>query len=121
MAQNGYVLSERLASLFKNYEANLSKYAESKRIFLNNGSYYEEGDLFKQPDLAQTLGRMQVLGAREFYTGRTAQLIAADMKANNGLITLQDLRNYQRRSALTLRNFRGYEVITMPPPRSGGS
>ena len=61
LAQNGYVLSNRLADLFKNYEANLSKYEESKRIFLNNGNYYEEGDLFKQPDLAQTLGRMQTL------------------------------------------------------------
>lgn len=121
LALNGYVLSERLASLFKNYEANLSKYAESKRIFLNNGSYYEEGDLFKQPDLAQTLGRMQTLGAREFYTGRTAQLIAADMKANNGLITLQDLRNYQARERAPLKgNYRGHEIITMPPPSSGG-
>jgi gamma-glutamyltranspeptidase/glutathione hydrolase len=121
LAQNGYVLSERLASLFKNYESNLSKYEESKRIFLNSGSYYEEGDLFKQPDLAQTLGRMQSLGAREFYTGRTAQLIAADMKANNGLITPQDLRNYQAKERVPLKgNYRGYEVITMPPPSSGG-
>jgi gamma-glutamyltranspeptidase/glutathione hydrolase len=121
LAQNGYILSERLANLFKNYEENLSKYEESKRIFLNNGNYYEEGDLFKQPDLAQTLGRIQTLGAKEFYTGRTAQLIAADMKTHNGLITLEDLRNYKAKERVPLEgNYRGYQVITMPPPSSGG-
>lgn len=121
LAQNGYRLSYRLASLFKSYEENLAKYEDSKRIFLNGGKYYEEGDLFKQPDLALTLGRMQTLGAREFYTGKTARLIAADMKANNGLITLDDLKNYVAKERLPLRgNYRGFEVISMPPPSSGG-
>lgn len=121
LAQNGYKLSYRLAELFKTYEDNLAKYEDSKRIFLNGGKFYEEGDLFRQPDLAQTLGRMQALGAREFYTGKTAQLIAADMKAHNGLITLADLKNYQAKDRTPLRgSYRGYEVITMPPPSSGG-
>jgi gamma-glutamyltranspeptidase / glutathione hydrolase len=121
LAQNGYRLSFRLANLFKNYEDNLASYEDSKRIFLNGGKYYEEGDLFRQPDLALTLGRMQALGAREFYTGKTAQLIAADMKAHNGLITLADLKNYQAKDRAPLRgNYRGHEVITMSPPSSGG-
>ena len=121
LAQNGYTLSYRLANLFKAYKGNLSKYPESKRVFLNNGKYYEEGDHFVQPDLAQTLGRVQRLGAREFYTGKTAELIAADMKANGGLITLEDLKNYQAKERVPLTGtYRGYKIITMPPPSSGG-
>ena len=121
LAQNGYVLTNRLANLFVSYKENLSKYPDSDRIFLNNGNYYKEGDLFKQPELAQTLRRIEAQGATEFYTGRTAQLIAADMKANNGLITLEDLKNYKPKERTPLRgNYRGHEIITMPPPSSGG-
>jgi gamma-glutamyltranspeptidase/glutathione hydrolase len=121
LAQDGYVLSFRLANLFKSYKNNLEKYEDSKKIFLNNGKYYEEGDLFRQPDLAQTLSRMQKQGAMEFYTGKTAQLIAEDMKRNNGLITLEDLKNYQPKERVPLRgNYRGHEIISMPPPSSGG-
>jgi gamma-glutamyltranspeptidase / glutathione hydrolase len=121
LAQNGYILSKRLADLLVSHSDELSRYEDSKRIFLNNGNHYQEGDLFKQPDLAQTLARMQALGAREFYTGKTAQLIAADMKAHNGLVTLDDLKNYVAKDRTPLRgSYRGYEVITMPPPSSGG-
>lgn len=121
LAQNGYVLSHRLAELFKSYQENLEQYEDSKKIFLNNGKFYEEGDLFRQPDLALTLGRMQKFGAKEFYTGRTAQLIADDMKRHNGLITLEDLKNYQAKERTPLRgNYRGFEIISMPPPSSGG-
>ncbi|MBX3283462.1 MAG: gamma-glutamyltransferase [Acidobacteria bacterium] len=121
LAANGYVLSYRLAQLFKSYSDGLSKYPESKRIFLNGGKFFEEGELFKQPDLAATLGRIERSGAREFYTGRTAQLIAADMKANNGLITLDDLKNYQAKEREPLvGDYRGFKIISMPPPSSGG-
>jgi gamma-glutamyltranspeptidase/glutathione hydrolase len=121
LAANGYQLSYRLAELFKSYQRNLSKYEESKRIFLNGGKFYGEGDVFRQPDLAQTLQRIETHGAQEFYTGQTAQLIANDMKAHNGLITLEDLRNYHPKERTPLRgSYRGYEIITMPPPSSGG-
>ncbi|HQU85875.1 MAG TPA: gamma-glutamyltransferase [Pyrinomonadaceae bacterium] len=121
LAQDGYVLSYRLAELFKAYKKNLEKYEDSKRIFLNGGKYFEEGDTFKQPDLAQTLLRIEQNGANGFYTGKTAQLIADDMKAHNGLITLEDLKNYKPKERVPLRgNYRGHEVITMPPPSSGG-
>jgi gamma-glutamyltranspeptidase/glutathione hydrolase len=121
LAQDGYVLSYRLANLFEKYAGNLEKYEDSKRIFLKNGDFYREGEVFRQPDLAQTLARIQKSGAREFYTGRTAQLIAADMKAHNGLITLEDLKNYEPKERTALRgNYRGYEIISMPPPSSGG-
>lgn len=121
IAADGFVLSNRLANLFKNYKETLNRYEDSRRIFLNNGKFFEEGDVLRQPDLAQTLSRMEKSGAREFYTGETARLIAADMRAHNGLITLDDLKNYQPRERVPLRGkYRGYEIITMPPPSSGG-
>jgi gamma-glutamyltranspeptidase/glutathione hydrolase len=121
LAQNGYVLSYRLAELFKAYRKNLEKYEDSRKIFLNNGKFFEEGDILRQPELAQTLARMQKFGAKEFYTGQTAQLIAEDMKRHNGLITLDDLKNYQAKERTPLRGtYRGYEIISMPPPSSGG-
>ncbi len=121
LAQDGYILSYRLANLFKNYEKGLSQYEDSKKIFLNNGKFFEEGDLFKQPDLAQTLARIQKDGAKGFYEGKTAQLIADDMKANNGLITLEDLKNYVVKERVPVRGtYRGHEIISMPPPSSGG-
>ena len=121
VAQNGYVLSNRLANLFKSHQKSLEQYEDSKRIFLNNGKFYAEGDNFRQPELAQTLSRIQKVGAKDFYEGQTAKLIAADMKAHNGLMTLEDLKNYQPKERVPIRGtYRGYEVISMPPPSSGG-
>ena len=119
VAQNGYELTDRLASLFYAYRQTLSQYPESNRIFLRNGKYYEEGEVLKQPELAQTLSRIKTQGAKEFYTGKTAQLIADDMKANKGLITMEDLKNYVAKERTPLRGtYRGHEIITMPPPSS---
>jgi len=83
---------------------------------------FAEGDRLVQPELAQTLDRIERLGANEFYTGKTAELIAADMKAHNGLITLDDLKNYRAKERVPVRGtYRGYEIISMPPPSSGGA
>ena len=121
LAQEGYALSYRLANLFKSYQNNLNKYEDSKRIFLNGGKFYEEGDLLVQKDLAATLQRIQKNGAKGFYEGETARLIADDMKKNNGLITLEDLKNYVAKEREPLRGtYRGNEIISMPPPSSGG-
>lgn len=121
IAADGFVLSNRLAELFLSYKSTLEKYDDSRRIFLNGGKYFQEGDVLKQPELAQTLSRMQKNGAREFYTGETARLIAKDMSAHNGLITLADLKNYQPTERAPLQGtYRGYPIITMPPPSSGG-
>lgn len=121
LARDGYVLTNRLASLLEGYKEHLSKYPDSNRIFLNNGKYFKEGDLFKQPELAITLERIAEKGPREFYEGETAKLIASDMKANNGLITLEDLKNYKAKERTPIRGtYRGHEIISMPPPSSGG-
>ncbi len=121
LAANGYVLSYRQAELFKSYRESLGKYTDSKKIFLRGGKYYKEGEILKQPELAETLARVERFGADEFYTGRTAQLIADDMKSHGGLITLADLKNYKARERTPLHgSYRGFEIITMPPPSSGG-
>ena len=121
VAENGYVLTHRLAELFKSYKETLSRYPESKRVFLKDGAFYEGGELFRQPDLAKTLARVKREGASDFYRGETARMIAADMKANNGLITFEDLGKYVAKERTPLKgNYRGHEIITMPPPSSGG-
>lgn len=121
LAVEGFVLSHRLAELAIAYREHLVKYPDSDRIFLNNGKYFREGDLFKQTELGETLGRIAKEGAKEFYTGKTAKMIADDMKANNGLITLEDLKNYVAKEREPIRGtYRGHEIISMSPPSSGG-
>ncbi|HEV8593034.1 MAG TPA: gamma-glutamyltransferase [Pyrinomonadaceae bacterium] len=122
LAQNGFAVPYSYVRGIAGYKDDLSKYPDSKRIFLNGGKGFEEGDRLVQPELAQTLGRIGRLGPREFYTGKTAQLITADMKANNGLVTLEDLKNYQAKERKPVQGtYRGYEIISMPPPSSGGA
>jgi gamma-glutamyltranspeptidase/glutathione hydrolase len=99
----------------------LAQFTDSKRIFLNGGKFYQPGDLLVQPDLARTLRRIRDRGAKDFYEGETAKLLAADMKAHGGLITLDDLKTYKaiERTPLTGK-YRGYDILTAPPPSSGG-
>lgn len=121
LARDGYPLSHRLAELFREYADTLGRYEDSRKIFLNNGRFYNEGDILKQPELAATLARIERYGAREFYTGRTAELIEADMKRNGGLLTRDDLKHYVAKERTPLRStYRGHEIISMPPPSSGG-
>ena len=122
LATNGFVVTNSLARGLRVNREYLSRYPETKRIYLNNGKFYNEGDLFVQPDLAATFTRLQQRGPNEFYEGQTAQLIAADMKRHDGLLTLADLRGYVAKERQPLRGtYRGYEVISMPPPSSGGA
>jgi gamma-glutamyltranspeptidase/glutathione hydrolase len=122
LAANGFSVTNSLARSLKNSEEYLSKYAETKRIYLRNGNFYQEGEIFKQPDLAATFSRLQRGGPDEFYQGETARLVVADMKRNNGLITLDDMRGYVAKEREPWRgNYRGHEIISMPPPSSGGA
>ncbi|HET6973244.1 MAG TPA: gamma-glutamyltransferase [Pyrinomonadaceae bacterium] len=122
LAGRGFVVTNELArSLYSNREY-LEKYAETKRIYLKGGKFYQEGELFRQPELAATFARLQRFGPNEFYQGETARLIVADMKRNNGLMTMDDLRGYVAKERTPVRgNYRGYEIISMPPPSSGGA
>ena len=122
LAVEGFPLSYSYARSLRAEEKLLGAYEDSKRIFLNNGNFYKEGEILRQTDLAATFARLQKNGPNEFYEGQTARLIADDMKRHNGLITLADLHNYVAREREPLRStYRGYEVISMPPPSSGGA
>src|SRR5947207_7832153 len=122
LAADGFAVTNTLARGLRGNREYLSKYAETKRICLNNGKFYNEVDLFVQPDLAATFARLQQRGPNEFYQGQTARLIVADLKRHKGLITLEDMSGYVAKERETLRgNYRGYEIISMPPPSSGGA
>ncbi|MEO8028333.1 MAG: gamma-glutamyltransferase [Bryobacteraceae bacterium] len=99
----------------------LTRFPDSKRIFLRDGTYYEPGETFVQPDLARTLERIQKNGAKEFYEGETARILAAEMAKNGGLITAEDLKAYRavERAPVTGR-YRGMDIVTATPPSSGG-
>jgi gamma-glutamyltranspeptidase/glutathione hydrolase len=122
LAANGFTVTHSLARSLQSSDEYLSKYAETKRIYLRNGNFYREGELFRQPELATTFARLQRFGPNEFYEGETARLIVADMKRNNGLMTLEDLHGYVAKERTPLRgSYRGHEIISMPPPSSGGA
>ena len=89
--------------------------------FSRSGVPYEMGETLKQPDLARTLIRISENGPDGFYKGETAELIEKEMMANGGLITVQDLANYRVHKRTPIRGaYRGYDIISMPPPSSGG-
>ena len=122
LASDGYSVSYSLSDSLKHSADLLGQFPESKRIFLKDGQFYETGDTFRQPELAETLKRIQKNGASEFYEGETAQQTSrASMQANGGTISLDDLRDFQavERTPL-LGKYRNYDIITSPPPSSGG-
>jgi gamma-glutamyltranspeptidase/glutathione hydrolase len=122
LAGAGFSVTYSLALSLENSHEYLSKYPETNRIYLKNGAFYKEGELFRQPELAATFARLQRFGPNDFYQGETARLIVADMKRHNGLMTMDDLRGYVAKERTPLRgNYRGYEIISMPPPSSGGA
>ena len=119
LASEGFPVSYALAQSLHSDSTvrKLSQFPESKRIFLS----VDYGDKLVQPGLARTLKRIQDRGAADFYQGETAQKLAAAMKAHGGLITLADLKQYQAVERTPLRgHYRDYEIITAPPPSSGG-
>ena len=122
LAAEGFPITYHLARSLRGSEKLLKQFPDSNRIFLRDGKLFDEGERLIQPDLAETFARLKEKGPREFYEGRTAELIAADMKANGGLITEKDLKEYEPTIRKPLiGSYRGYEIVTMPPPSSGGT
>ena len=121
LAENGFPVTYDFARALHRDSPLLKRFPETKRIFLRDGRSYEAGETFRQPDLARTLRRIQQKGARDFYEGETARLLAADMQRHGGVITAADLKDYAvtERRPLT-GTYRGYGIITAPPPSSGG-
>lgn len=114
LASRGFTVSARASESMK-AARNMAADPQSRRIFLRDTSF------LKQPELAATLRRISKNGAREFYEGQSARRLAAEMAKHHGLITLEDLKDYQavERTPLTGR-YRGYDVVTAPLPSSGG-
>lgn len=121
LASDGFTVSAPLAASLNSPKNNLHLDPESRRIFLRNGDPYKSGDTLKQPELAATLQRIEKDGAKGFYEGETAKLLASAMAAHGGLITLEDLKNYKvmERAPLT-GEYEGFHVIASPPPSAGG-
>ena len=122
LAANGFVMDITLHQNISARAERLAQDPETKKIFLgNDGKAPAIGSLFKQPDLAATLQRIADNGRDGFYAGPTAELIAKDMAANDGLITQEDLANYVavERAPVT-GQFKDYAIVSAPPPSSGG-
>ena len=125
LAENGFPISKRLAHEFEEERPALQRFAVSRRIFLNAGKMFQPGDTLRQPELAATLKRIARNGAAEFYSGETARALVEDMSRLGGLVTLDDLAKYQPKVREVLRakydsDGHAWEVLTSPPPSSGG-
>ncbi len=125
LAENGCPVSAKLAHEFLEEKRDLQNFSVSSRIFLKNGEMYKPGETLRQPELAATLKRIAKNGAAEFYRGETARMLVSDMTALGGLITMDDLARYQPKAREVLRakyliDGHNWEVLSSPPPSSGG-
>ena len=123
LAEKGFVVTPRFSKGVKSKQDMLFKFEAGKKKFLKpDGSFYEPGDVYIQTDLAETLKRIAENGIKGFYEGKTAELIVAEMKKGNGLITLDDLKNYEPQIRKPVHGtYRGYDIYSMSPPSSGGA
>ena len=118
LARDGYPLAWQDAHDLR--DKDLAKFSESRRIFQRNGDYYKQGEVFRQPELARTLERI-ASKPDDFYHGAMARELAAAMQKGGGLITADDLAHYEVKEREPIRGtYRGYEIISAPPPSSGG-
>ena len=119
-AEQGFAVDSTLARSIENARALIERFAGDS-VFLPNGEPLERGTLLVQNDLARTLRRIAELGAKGFYEGETARLIAEEMRRGGGIITEEDLRQYRPSWRGTLEGtYRGHRLLTMPPSSSGG-
>lgn len=122
LAENGWPLTYYQTAMIESHRELLTRDDEARRIFFtDDGDSYLPGDHFKRPDLARTLKAISRKGRDGFYQGRIAEKIADAMSANGGLVTREDLANYEVIEREPVEGqFRGYEIHSMPPPSSGG-
>jgi gamma-glutamyltranspeptidase / glutathione hydrolase len=119
LARDGYALSWNDARAMSQDKA-LAQFSDSKRIFQNDGKGWHQNDVLKQPELAHTLERIAV-APDDFYTGKMARELADFVQKGGGLITAEDLAHYEVKDRAPVRGtYRGLEVISAPPPSSGG-
>jgi gamma-glutamyltranspeptidase/glutathione hydrolase len=119
LARDGFPLAYEDTQDLKKDEY-LARFPESKRIFQRDGNYYQPGELFKQPELAHTLERL-AKDPDDFYHGAMARELAAAIHKGGGLVTAEDLAVYEVKEREPIRgSYRGYDIISAPPPSSGG-
>ena len=122
LASDGFVVPTGLAASLRGAQGKLGRFPASQAAYYKaDGSPYAQGERLVLGDLGRTLARIRDQGRDGFYRGETARLIAAEMRAHGGLITEADLAAYEAAEREPVRgNYRGYEIISMPPPSSGG-
>ncbi len=121
LAAKGFPVSETLAKILQQEKKNMGQWPATRAIFWKNGEPLKAGDTLVQKDLAASIRLIGQQGARAFYQGAIAQKIAAETAPHAGAVTLADLRNYKVvERTPTTGTYRGYEIVTMPPPSSGG-
>jgi gamma-glutamyltranspeptidase/glutathione hydrolase len=119
LAQDGYPLAWQDARDL--HDRDLAKFRESRRIFQRDGNYYKQGEVLRQPELARTLERV-AKDPDDFYHGAMAHELAASLQKGGALITADDLAHYEVKEREPIRGtYRGYEIISAPPPSSGGT
>lgn len=120
LAIHGYVVTEKEARGLNAYRNSFLKYNTVVPVFVKKNKW-KAGDTLVQKDLGATLIRIRNKGQIGFYEGKTAHLIVAEMKRKNGIISMLDLRNYTTKTRTPLSfNYKGYQIISFPPPSSGG-
>jgi gamma-glutamyltranspeptidase/glutathione hydrolase len=118
IADTGFFINKGLADGLNQSQKDFSKYSSTMEIF---GGHFKEGDRLVQKDLANTLRKISDKGVSGFYEGEVADLIVKEMQRTNGIISYEDLKKYQPKERDVLKgNYRGYEIISMGPPSSGG-
>jgi gamma-glutamyltranspeptidase/glutathione hydrolase len=122
LAREGFTVSDELASLLKEERKHLEPWPATRAIFFREGRPLRAGERLVQKDLAASLELIARDGPNAFYRGRIAKQIAAEMSRHGGLITLEDMAKYRvvEREPVT-GEYRGYKVVSMPPPSSGGT
>jgi gamma-glutamyltranspeptidase/glutathione hydrolase len=121
LARNGFVAPPGLARSLSGNLERFKRYPATLQAYSKNGVAYAEGEVIQLPDLARTLDRIAREGRDGFYRGETARLLAEEMKRGGGMITEEDLAKYQAKERAPVKGtYRGYEIISMPPPSSGG-
>ncbi len=122
LAREGFVLKPAHEESFASARSRFLRNAESTRIFIKpDGSNYQFGEKLLQKDLAWSLEQIAKKGPQAFYGGAVGERLVADIQANGGIMTLDDLKQYKVMEREPVRgSYRGHEVISMPPPSSGG-
>lgn len=122
LADKGYPVSVTLAKTLDQEKKNMGRWPATQAVFWRNGAPLQSGQRLVQKDLAQSLRLISQQGAKAFYEGAIAQKIVAEMAPHANALSLQDLRDYKVAEREPVRgSYRGYQIVTMPPPSSGGA